>query len=55
MIVRKWESLNIYTWNMKSHKALTGIDLCKNRFIRLSDIAMYLGTEEWQRAKQMQR
>ena len=31
---------------MKSHKALTGIDLCKNRFIRLSDIAMYLGTEE---------
>ena len=44
MIVRKWESLNIYTWNMKSHKALTGIDLCKNRFIRLSDIAMYPGT-----------
>ena len=44
MIVRKWESLNIYTWNMKSHKALTGIDLCKNLFIRLSDIAMYPGT-----------
>ena len=38
--MRKFE----YTWNMKSHKALTGIDLCKNHFIRLSDIAMYPGT-----------
>ena len=38
---------------MESHKALTGIDLCKNRFIRLSDIAMYPGILS-DRTKQMQ-